>query len=69
VPEGARPDISVTAPGQLAWIFGSFIQFMLIVAVLMISYGTPFFVPLGAFVGLIAVVVVIRRRTGGPSAS
>jgi hypothetical protein len=23
VPEGARPDISVTAPGTLAWIFGS----------------------------------------------
>ena len=38
------------------------------VAVVMISYGTPFLVPLGAVIVLMVVVGVIRRRTGGPSA-
>jgi len=38
------------------------------VAVVMISYETPFVIPLGAVIVLIAVVVAFHRRTGGPSA-
>jgi len=38
-------------------------------SLVMISYGTPFLLPLGAVLVLIAAIVIIRGRTGGPTPS
>ena len=36
-------------------------------ALVTISYGTPFLLPLSAVLVLIAAIVIIRGRTGGPT--